>query len=59
MTTFLLAAAFIAGAALLRYWLVAAARRGVAWEDECRSRLRDRQWAAVAGKWTREVLRRT
>jgi hypothetical protein len=59
MTTILLTAAFIVSAALLRYAVVAAARRGAAWEDECRDRLRDRQWAAVAGTWTREVLRRT
>jgi hypothetical protein len=59
MTTLLVTAAFIVGAALLRYSVIAAARRGVAWDDECRSRLRDRQWAAVAAKWTTEVLRRT
>ena len=59
MTTLLLAAAFILGAALLRYSVIAAAHRGVAWDDGCRSRLRDRQWAAVAGRWTSEVLRRT
>jgi hypothetical protein len=59
MTTFLLAAAFVVAGAYLRYAVIAAARRGVAWEDACRSRLRDRQWAAVAGRWTAEVLRRT
>jgi len=59
MGTLLIAAAFIAAAALLRYSVIAAAQRGAAWEDACRSRLRDRQWAAVAGQWTSEVLRRT
>ncbi len=57
MTTLLVTAAFIVGAALLRYSVIAAAPRGVAWEDACLARLRDRQWAAVAGKWTSEVLR--
>ena len=59
MTSLLLTAAFFAGAAFLRYSVIAAARRGAAWEDACRSSLRDRQWAAVAEKWTSEVLRRT
>lgn len=59
MTTLLIAAAFVAGAALLRVSVTAAARRAIAWDDACLARLRDRQWAAVAGTWTNEVLRRT
>lgn len=58
MTTFLLAAAFGAAAFLLRYAVIAAARRAARWEDECRSRLRDRQWAAVEPAWSQD-LRRT
>ena len=59
MTTLLLIAAFAAAAMLPRIFVTVAARRAIAWEDTCRSRLRDRQWAAVAAQWTSDVLRRT
>ncbi|MGI5128549.1 hypothetical protein ACQEVB_17195 [Pseudonocardia sp. CA-107938] len=58
MSTLLAASAFIAAAALVRHSVVSAARRAAAWEDACRARLRDRQWAAVEAQWTDEVLRR-
>lgn len=59
MTTLIVVAAFVTAAAILRISVTAAARRAVAWEDGCRARLRERQWAEVAERWTAEVLRRT
>ena len=52
MTAFLPALAAAGGVLLARSAVVAALHRAVAWEDECRSRLRDRQWAEAEARWS-------
>ena len=52
VTAFLLALAAAGGVLVARSAVLAALRRAVAWEDECRSRLRDRQWAEAEARWS-------
>lgn len=52
MTAPLLALAAAGGVVLARATVLAALRRAAAWEDGCRSRLRDRQWAEAEARWS-------
>jgi hypothetical protein len=52
VTAFLLALAAAGGVLVARSAVLAALRRAVAWEDACRSRLRDRQWAEAEARWS-------
>lgn len=50
-----MAATSLLAVVIIRRLVLVALLRAAAWEDGCRSRLRDRQWAEAEARWSSDV----